>query len=97
MAAYSFNKFISDTCLVDISWDGYSFTWIDPSASKMSKLDRFLISENQLELFPNLSGVVLDRHLSNHRPILLKELVVDCVPSPLEYFILGFLLMIFLN
>nr|GEZ70909.1 RNA-directed DNA polymerase, eukaryota [Tanacetum cinerariifolium] len=32
--------------LVDVKLEGYSFTWSHPSASKMSKLDRFLVSED---------------------------------------------------
>nr|GEY48844.1 RNA-directed DNA polymerase, eukaryota, reverse transcriptase zinc-binding domain protein [Tanacetum cinerariifolium] len=45
----------------------------DLVASKMSKLDRYLISEGVLDLFPHLSALCLDRHVSDHRPILLRE------------------------
>nr|GEV33867.1 RNA-directed DNA polymerase, eukaryota [Tanacetum cinerariifolium] len=38
----AFNSFISVSGLVDVKMEGYSFTWSHPSASKMSKLDRFL-------------------------------------------------------
>ncbi|GJZ59966.1 RNA-directed DNA polymerase, eukaryota [Tanacetum coccineum] len=48
----------------------------------MSKLDRFLVSEGLLSIFPSLSAICLDRHLSDHRPILMRELVVDYGPSP---------------
>ncbi|GJT31446.1 ribonuclease H-like domain-containing protein [Tanacetum coccineum] len=41
----SFNNFITMTGLIDLPLEGYSFTWAHKSASKMSKLDRFLISE----------------------------------------------------
>ncbi|GJU97481.1 RNA-directed DNA polymerase, eukaryota [Tanacetum coccineum] len=34
--------------LVEIKMEGYSFTWSHPSATKMSKLDRFLVSEDTL-------------------------------------------------
>ncbi|GJT62359.1 RNA-directed DNA polymerase, eukaryota [Tanacetum coccineum] len=40
-----FNKFISLAGLVDIPLGGYSYTWAHKSSSKMSKLDRFLITE----------------------------------------------------
>ncbi|GJV62376.1 hypothetical protein Tco_1468476 [Tanacetum coccineum] len=49
----------------------------------MSKLDRFLISESLLSVFPSLSAICLDRHLSDHRPILMRELVVDYGPTSL--------------
>ncbi|GJY25853.1 RNA-directed DNA polymerase, eukaryota [Tanacetum coccineum] len=68
-----FNQFISSAGLVEIQLEGYNFTWAHPSASKMSKLDRFLVSDGLLSIFPHLSAVCLDRHLSDHRPILLRE------------------------
>ncbi|GJW39205.1 RNA-directed DNA polymerase, eukaryota, reverse transcriptase zinc-binding domain protein [Tanacetum coccineum] len=37
--------------LIDIPLGGYSFTWMDKVASKMSKLDRFLVFESFLDLF----------------------------------------------
>ncbi|GJZ93741.1 RNA-directed DNA polymerase, eukaryota [Tanacetum coccineum] len=40
-----FNNFIIMAVLVDLPLEGYSFTWSYKSASKMSKLDRFLITE----------------------------------------------------
>nr|GEY17771.1 RNA-directed DNA polymerase, eukaryota [Tanacetum cinerariifolium] len=49
------NSFITDSYLIDVPLGGYSFTWSNKHASKMSKLDRFLISEGLFELFPNLS------------------------------------------
>ncbi|GJU13397.1 RNA-directed DNA polymerase, eukaryota [Tanacetum coccineum] len=72
--ANSFNNFITMTCLSDLHLEGYSFTWAHKSASKMSKLDRFLIFEGLLALFPSISALCLDKHLSDHRPILLREL-----------------------
>ncbi|GKC09431.1 RNA-directed DNA polymerase, eukaryota [Tanacetum coccineum] len=49
-----FNMFIANAQLIDIPLGGYSFTWSDKHASKMSKLDRFLVSNGVLDLFPNL-------------------------------------------
>ncbi|GJY40612.1 retrovirus-related pol polyprotein from transposon TNT 1-94, partial [Tanacetum coccineum] len=72
--ANAFNNFITMAGLVDLPLEGYSFTWSHKSASKMSKLDRFLISEELSTLFPSLSALCLDRHLSDHRPILMHEL-----------------------
>nr|GEU87415.1 RNA-directed DNA polymerase, eukaryota [Tanacetum cinerariifolium] len=39
----------------------------------MSKLDRFLVTDGILSLFPSITALCLDRHLSDHRPILLHE------------------------
>ncbi|GJS00381.1 RNA-directed DNA polymerase, eukaryota [Tanacetum coccineum] len=84
--AKAFNHFISQAGLVDIPLEGYSFTWAHKSASKMSKLDRFLISDGLLVMFPHLSALCLDRHLSDHRPILLKESSHDFGPIPFRLF-----------
>ncbi|GKE14006.1 RNA-directed DNA polymerase, eukaryota [Tanacetum coccineum] len=64
-----FNNFITSNGLIDPPLDGYAFTWTHKSASKMSKLNRFLFSEGLLESFPHLSAICLDKHLSDHRPI----------------------------
>ncbi|GJS81568.1 RNA-directed DNA polymerase, eukaryota [Tanacetum coccineum] len=44
-SARYFDRFISNARLVDVTLEGYAFTWAHPSASKMSKLDRFLVSD----------------------------------------------------
>nr|GFC47133.1 hypothetical protein [Tanacetum cinerariifolium] len=59
-SARAFNSFISVSGLVDVKMEGYSFTWSHPSASKMSKLDRFLVSEGILSYFPSISAVGFD-------------------------------------
>nr|GEW81763.1 RNA-directed DNA polymerase, eukaryota [Tanacetum cinerariifolium] len=74
--ASDFNDFISNSGLVDIQLEGYSFTWSHPLASKISKLDRFLVTEGVISLFPYILAICLDRHLSDHRPILLHDLVI---------------------
>ncbi|GKF38594.1 hypothetical protein Tco_0118655, partial [Tanacetum coccineum] len=35
---------------------------------------------------PNLSSLTLDRFLSDHRPILLRELNIDYGPTPFRFF-----------
>ncbi|GKA81742.1 RNA-directed DNA polymerase, eukaryota [Tanacetum coccineum] len=84
--ANAFNNFISMAGLIDLSLGGYSFTWTHNSASKMSKLDRFLISEGLFVLFPQLTGLCLDKHLSDHRPIIMYESNIDYGPSPFRVF-----------
>nr|GEY68747.1 RNA-directed DNA polymerase, eukaryota [Tanacetum cinerariifolium] len=74
------------TGLIDLPLEGYTYTWAHKSASKMSKLDRFLISDGLLLSFLHLSAICLDRHLSDHRPILLKENTFDFGPTPFRIF-----------
>nr|GEY63750.1 RNA-directed DNA polymerase, eukaryota [Tanacetum cinerariifolium] len=84
--ANAFNHFITMAGLVDIPLEGYSYTWAHKFASKMSKLDRFLISEGLLSVFPFFSAICLDRHLLDHRPILVHELAVDYDPIPFRIY-----------
>ncbi|GKC76213.1 RNA-directed DNA polymerase, eukaryota, partial [Tanacetum coccineum] len=86
LGANSFNNFITMAGLVDLLLEGYSYTWSHKFASKMSKLDRFLISERLLTLFPSLSTLCLDRNLYDHRPILIRELNVNYGPIPFPFF-----------
>ncbi|GJU19992.1 RNA-directed DNA polymerase, eukaryota [Tanacetum coccineum] len=84
--ATAFNHFISSNSLIDPPLDGYSFTWSHKHAKKMSKLDRFLISEGLFDTFPHLSAICLDKNLSDHRPILLRESRLDYGPTPFRFF-----------
>nr|GEW67466.1 RNA-directed DNA polymerase, eukaryota [Tanacetum cinerariifolium] len=81
-----FNYFITSSGLVDVKLEGYSFTWAHPSATKMSKLDCFLVSEGITSLFPSITALCLDCHLSDHRPILLREIHTDYGPIPFRFY-----------
>ncbi|GJT17383.1 putative RNA-directed DNA polymerase, eukaryota, reverse transcriptase zinc-binding domain protein [Tanacetum coccineum] len=85
-SAQMFNSFIVDSGLVEINLGGCHYTWCHKSAKKMSKLDRFLVSENLLNTSPHITAVSLDRFLSDHRPILLRERYVDYGPTPFNFF-----------
>ncbi|GJQ94801.1 RNA-directed DNA polymerase, eukaryota [Tanacetum coccineum] len=79
-----FNSFISSGGLVEVSLGGCAFTWCH-KGNKMSKLDQFLISEGLMGMCPNISAITLDRYLSDHRTILLREVCHDYGP----YFLIG--------
>ncbi|GJW82711.1 RNA-directed DNA polymerase, eukaryota [Tanacetum coccineum] len=81
-----FNMFIINSHLNQIPLGGYSFTWTDKYAKKMSKLDHFLVSQGILDLFLNLSSLILHQNISDHMPILLKETYVDYGPTPFRLF-----------
>ncbi|GJX27009.1 RNA-directed DNA polymerase, eukaryota [Tanacetum coccineum] len=84
--AQRFNSFISGSGLVEVTLGGSHFTWCHKSATKMSKLDRFLVSESVLSGCPNINAITLERFLSDHRPILLKENHYDYGPTPFRFF-----------
>nr|GFC29162.1 RNA-directed DNA polymerase, eukaryota [Tanacetum cinerariifolium] len=52
----------------------------------MSKLGRFLVSESFLNSCPNINAITLERYLSDHRPILLRDAHVDYGPTPFRLF-----------
>ncbi|GJV01931.1 RNA-directed DNA polymerase, eukaryota, reverse transcriptase zinc-binding domain protein [Tanacetum coccineum] len=81
-----FNSFISNASLEEVPLGGCAYTWCHKSASKMSKLDRFLISENLMHKCPNICAITLDRFISDHRPILLRESSFDYGPTPFRFF-----------
>nr|GEY37783.1 hypothetical protein [Tanacetum cinerariifolium] len=63
----------------------------DKHASKISKLNHFLVSDRLLDLFPNLSGLILHRHISNQKTIILKESHMGYGPIPFRLFYSWFL------
>ncbi|GKA24778.1 RNA-directed DNA polymerase, eukaryota, partial [Tanacetum coccineum] len=84
--AIAFNSFISSGGLMEVPLGGCAFTWCHKSGNKMSKLDRFLISESLMGSCPNMTSITLDRYLSDHRPILLREVCYDYGPTPFRMF-----------
>ncbi|GJT40169.1 RNA-directed DNA polymerase, eukaryota [Tanacetum coccineum] len=84
--ADAFNLFISFAGLEEAPLDGCKFTWCHKSAAKMSKLDRFLISESLMSSCPNISAITLDRYLFDHKPILMRESHFDYGPIPFHFF-----------
>nr|GEU38633.1 RNA-directed DNA polymerase, eukaryota [Tanacetum cinerariifolium] len=77
-----FNSFIHNAGLNEVHLGGSAFTWCHKSATKMSKLDRFLVSENLLHSCSNINAISLDRYISDHPPILLREAIFDYGPIP---------------
>nr|GFB31554.1 RNA-directed DNA polymerase, eukaryota [Tanacetum cinerariifolium] len=72
--------------LQEIPLGGCSFTWCHRSAKKMSKLDRFIMSEGLLGVNPNFSALTLDKYLSDHRPIMLRDSSRDYGPIPFRMY-----------
>nr|GEY33271.1 hypothetical protein [Tanacetum cinerariifolium] len=84
--AHAFNTLISLAGLVEVPLGGCTFTWCHKLAKKMSKLDRFLVSINLFNTFPNISAITLERYLSDHRPILPREQHFDYGPIPFKFY-----------
>nr|GEZ38578.1 RNA-directed DNA polymerase, eukaryota [Tanacetum cinerariifolium] len=84
--AEAFNSFIVNAGLVEVPLGGCSFTWYHKSTKKMSKLNSFLISDNLMCSCPSISTTSLDRFLSDHRPIIMRDAHYDYGPIPFKFF-----------
>ncbi|GJW46513.1 transposon TX1, partial [Tanacetum coccineum] len=67
-------------------YGGRKFTRVSDDGVKFSKLDRFLLNDDFNNLWGNLSVVALDRKLSDHYPIVLKDVDQDFGPKPFSVF-----------
>ncbi|XP_071713729.1 uncharacterized protein [Rutidosis leptorrhynchoides] len=84
--ARRFNEFIVRNNLIEIPIKGRKFTRISDDGTKLSKLDRFLVSDNFIKLWKDLSISVLDRRDSDHCPLMLNDGVIDFAPKPFKVF-----------
>nr|GEV24190.1 RNA-directed DNA polymerase, eukaryota [Tanacetum cinerariifolium] len=84
--AGEFNYFINDVDLEEVPLGGSMFTWCHKSGLKMSKLDRFFISNSLFNSSPHISAITLERYLSDHQPILLWETNYDYGPIRFRFF-----------
>nr|GEZ72045.1 RNA-directed DNA polymerase, eukaryota, reverse transcriptase zinc-binding domain protein [Tanacetum cinerariifolium] len=72
--------------LIDLPIGGRHFTWINKVGTKLSKLDRFLISEGVMEDIPDIKVTTIERLWSDHSPILLHSKKADFGPSPFKHY-----------
>ncbi|GKE44461.1 RNA-directed DNA polymerase, eukaryota, reverse transcriptase zinc-binding domain protein, partial [Tanacetum coccineum] len=84
--ANNFNFFIDNFGLIDLPLGGLLFTWMNNAGTKLSKLDRFLISEEVVEALPDVRVTAIDRLWSDHNPILLYDSKSNCGPIPFKLF-----------
>lgn len=77
-----FNTFIAAMQLLDLPLIGRKYTWYRPNGSAMSRLDRFLLSQEWVQVWPNCSQVAFNRDVSDHCPILLRDIFQNWGPKP---------------
>ncbi|XP_023737696.1 uncharacterized protein LOC111885684 [Lactuca sativa] len=85
-SAFHFNRFISETGLHDLRMGGHRFTFLCQTDFKLSKLDRFLVCNNFIHLFPSTSTTALPRDLSDHCPVILQTSLPDYGKPPFRLF-----------
>lgn len=72
---------ISEAELFDLPLAGRKYTWYRGDGLAMSRLDRFLVSEEWLSTWENSTQWGLERSLSDHCAVLLRDKVVDWDPK----------------
>lgn len=72
-ATRNFNEFICNNNLIEVKTGGSDFTWIQGGGLKLSKLDRFLVTDNYGNHWPNFESTTDHRLFSDHKPIILKH------------------------
>ncbi|XP_071714914.1 uncharacterized protein [Rutidosis leptorrhynchoides] len=84
--AKRFNEVIEKHGLIDVPLGGRKFTRVSKDDRKMSKLDRFLVSNKFLALWSGIKVVPLDRDLSDHCPIVLSDGDINFGLKPFKLF-----------
>ncbi|GKU97025.1 hypothetical protein SLEP1_g10208 [Rubroshorea leprosula] len=81
-----FDNFINKSGLVDLPLVGRKYTWYNSNGQYMSRIDRFLVSEDWLLRWCDVKQWGLKRTVSDHCPVLLKNERVDWGPKPFKFF-----------
>ncbi|GMI90536.1 hypothetical protein HRI_002722900 [Hibiscus trionum] len=82
-----FRSFIQDACLIDLPLHGGAFTWSnnrDPPTHV--RLDRFLIDNDFLLMFPNANQCLLPKAISDHNAIVLEHKVPNWGKKPFRFY-----------
>ncbi|GJZ13703.1 putative RNA-directed DNA polymerase, eukaryota, reverse transcriptase zinc-binding domain protein [Tanacetum coccineum] len=81
-----FNGFINDFGLIDLPMGDKKFTRMDKFSTKLSKIDRILVSHHFTCNWPNTQLTALPRKHSDHCPLVLKTHSTDFGPIPSKFF-----------
>ena len=79
-----FNSFIDNNVLVDLPLHGRNFTWYKGDGNSMSRIDRFLLSEEWCSRWPNCLQATCMRGLSDHCPLVLSVDDYNWGPKPVR-------------
>nr|GEY53155.1 reverse transcriptase domain-containing protein [Tanacetum cinerariifolium] len=75
-----------NSSLIDLPVGGLPFTWMNKVGTKLSELDRFLISEEVVDAFHDVRVTAIYRLWSDHNIILLYVSKSGFSPTPLKLF-----------
>nr|XP_043616324.1 uncharacterized protein LOC122588274 [Erigeron canadensis] len=84
--ANNFNAFIDRGKLVNVALGRHKFTRISTDGLKASRLDRFLVNQDFLDSMKDYVLEALDEIVSDHRPLLFRQQVLDFGPTPFKFY-----------
>jgi len=70
-----FNKYVNDIQMYDMNTKGFFYTWRnkrDNEAHIMSRIDRVLVNDMWLQVFPNVEAEVVAEGVSDHSPLIIS-------------------------
>ncbi|XP_071740453.1 uncharacterized protein [Rutidosis leptorrhynchoides] len=80
----NFNNFILSANLIDQPLSNDEFTWEGPEG-KQSRIDRILVNETWLHLFPESILIAGNPKSSDHKPIIWGKKIQDWGPKPFRF------------
>lgn len=80
-----FREFLARMEVIDIPCVGGKFTWYKDNGKAMSRIDRFLVSNNLIEVWGVIDQRIGVRDFSDHTPIRLNCGVIDWGPKPFRF------------
>jgi len=83
------NRFIDANLLIELPFVGKSFTWFSSNGKAKSRLDRILVSEEWMQVWPSCKQYVQRREVSDHCALVVKSVDKDWGPILLEQLMPG--------
>jgi len=77
-----FNGFIEANLLFELPFVGMEFTWFNSNGSAKSRLDRALVTEDWMDVWPMCKQYVQRREVSDHCALVIKSVEKDWGPKP---------------
>ncbi|XP_068485324.1 uncharacterized protein [Phaseolus vulgaris] len=79
-----FNRFIDTNLLIELPYVGKNFTWFNSNGMAKSRLDRVLVSEDWMHIWPSCKQYVQRREVSDHCALVVKSVDKDWGPKPFK-------------
>ncbi|XP_058783019.1 uncharacterized protein LOC131657664 [Vicia villosa] len=80
-----FAEFIVNSDLVDVPSKGKKFSWYSGDGRSMSRIDRFLVSNQVVNKWGVVGQIIGDRDISDHCPVWLVKDNVNWGPKPFKF------------